>query len=146
MKVKDIMSSDPACCAPSASVEEAARLMTERNCGEIPVVDSHHKPVGVVTDRDIACRAVAEGKGPGTPMQEVMSSPAITVSLETSIDDCCRIMEANQIRRVPVVEDGGGGVVAQADLARRGSEEEPGRSVHRRLQARRPAWGHRRPR
>lgn len=60
MKVRDIMSSDPACCRPSSTVEEAARLMTERNCGEIPVVDSQQKPVGVVTDRDIACRVVAD--------------------------------------------------------------------------------------
>jgi len=125
MKVKEIMSSDPACCAPAASVEEAARLMAERDCGEIPVVDSGHKPLGVVTDRDIACRAVAKGKGPNTPVKEIMSSPAITVSPDTDIDECCRVMEANQIRRVPVVDAQGGccGMVAQADFARRGSEK-----------------------
>lgn len=124
MKVRDIMSADPACCAPVSTLEDAARLMTEHDCGEIPVIDSGRKPLGVVTDRDIACRAVAKGKGPDTPVQEVMSTPAITVSPDTDIDECCRIMEANQIRRVPVVDAQGGccGMVAQADFARRGPE------------------------
>lgn len=125
MKVQEIMSADPTCCAAVSTVDEAARLMAEHECGEIPVVDSGHKPLGVVTDRDIACRAVAKGKGPDTPVREIMSSPAITVSPDTDIDECCRIMEANQIRRVPVIDAQGGccGIVAQADLARRGSEK-----------------------
>ncbi len=121
MKVQEIMSADPACCISASTVEEAARLMAEHDCGEIPVVDSGRKPLGVVTDRDIACRAVAQGKGPRTPVHEIMSSPAITVSPDMELDECCQIMEHNQIRRVPVVDAQGGccGMVAQADLARR---------------------------
>lgn len=125
MQVREIMSDNPACCGPDASVQDAARLMVEHDCGEIPVVDGERKPVGVVTDRDIACRAVAEGKDANTPVREVMSTPAVTVSPDTSVEDCCRTMEENQIRRVPVVDDKGGccGMVAQADVAFQGTEQ-----------------------
>lgn len=124
MQVQEIMSRDPACCAPVATIADAARLMTEHDCGEIPVLDAERKPLGVITDRDIACRAVENGKQPGTRVQEVMSSPPVTVPLDASVDECCRIMESSQIRRVPVVDGQGGccGVVAQADLARHGQE------------------------
>jgi CBS domain-containing protein len=122
MKVREIMSANPACCSPASTVEDVAGLMAEHDCGEIPVVDSQRRPLGVITDRDIACRAVSKGKGPGTSVQDAMSAPAITVSPEMSVEECCRIMESNQIRRVPVVDAQGGccGMVAQADLARRG--------------------------
>jgi CBS domain-containing protein len=128
MKVQDIMTSDPACCTPVSTVEEAAQLMAAQDCGEIPVVDSERKPLGVITDRDIACRTVAGGKGPSTPVQEVMSAPAVTVSPETSVEECCQLMEANQIRRVPVVDERGAccGIVAQSDVARQGTEQMAG--------------------
>ena len=74
MQVREIMSENPACCGSDASVQDAARLMVEHDCGEIPVVDSQRRPVGVVTDRDIACRRGAEGKDPKTPVREVMST------------------------------------------------------------------------
>lgn len=61
MRVQDIMSRNPACSGADATVQEAARLMVERDCGEIPLVDANRKPLGVVTDRDIAARVVAEG-------------------------------------------------------------------------------------
>lgn len=123
MQVREIMTENPACCAPDASVRDAARLMVDNDCGEIPVVDAQGKPVGVITDRDIACRAIAEGKDGKTQVREVMSSPAITVSPETSVEDCCRTMEENQIRRVPVVDEKGSccGIVAQADVALEGT-------------------------
>lgn len=126
MQVREILTENPACCAPDASIRDAARLMVENDCGEIPVTDESGKPVGVVTDRDIACRAVAQGKSLDTPVGEVMSSPVVTVSPETDVDDCCATMEENQIRRVPVVDESGGccGIVAQADIARNGSESE----------------------
>lgn len=123
MQVREIMTENPACCAPDASVRDAARLMVDNDCGEIPVVDAQGKPVGVITDRDIACRAIAEGKDGKTQVREVMSSPAITVSPETNVEDCCRTMEENQIRRVPVVDEKGSccGIVAQADVALEGT-------------------------
>lgn len=125
MQVRDIMTGDPACCSPETSVQEAARLMVENDCGEIPVVDKQGAPVGVITDRDIACRCVAEGKRLDMPVSEAMSAPAVTVAEDASLDDCCALMEENQVRRVPVVDANGKccGIVAQADIARTADED-----------------------
>ncbi|MFU0505296.1 CBS domain-containing protein [Pseudaminobacter sp. NGMCC 1.201702] len=130
------MTSNPACCTADASLKEAARLMADHDCGEIPVVDDSGRPVGVVTDRDIACRGMAQGKAADAPVSEVMSSPAVTVTPETSLDDCCNTLEDNQIRRVPVVDESGSccGMVSQADIARNASEHDTaqvGRDVSR---------------
>jgi CBS domain-containing protein len=135
MKIKDIMSRDAVCCVAEASLQEVARAMVDRDCGEIPVVDNEEslRPVGVITDRDITCRAVAAGRDTlQMTAGECMTSPCITVTPETSFAECCRIMEDRQIRRVLVVDEGGRccGVVAQADIARHGSERETGKVVH----------------
>ena len=135
MKVQDIMSRDPVCCTAEATLQEVARAMVDRDCGEIPVVENETslRPVGVITDRDIACRAVATGRDTlQMTAAECMTSPCITVTPETSLDDCCRIMEERQIRRVLVVDGAGRccGVVAQADIARHAPERETGRVVH----------------
>lgn len=127
MQTKELMTNDPACCTPDTPLPEVARLMVERDCGEIPVLDENRKPVGVVTDRDITCRTVAEGKNPlELTAKDCMSSPVVTVTPETSVDDCCKAMEENQVRRVPVVDESGAccGMVSQADVAERGSKEE----------------------
>ncbi len=129
MQVKDIMTREPACCMPDTNLQEVARLMVECDCGEIPVVENRQsmKPVGVVTDRDICCRTVAEGKNPlEMTAGDCMSSPCVTVTPEMGVEDCCRVMEENQIRRVPVVDERGAccGIVAQADIAQRASERE----------------------
>jgi CBS domain-containing protein len=128
-QAKDIMTTNPACCMPEDSVEEAARMMVKHDCGEIPVVESkdNPKPIGVITDRDITCRVVATGKNPGqTRVRDAMSSPPVTVKPETSIEDCCHVLEKNQIRRVPVVDEGGRccGMVSQADIAKAAPAEE----------------------
>lgn len=102
-------------------------MMADNDCGEIPVLDESNWPVGVVTDRDIACRAVAQGKDPKqTAARDVMSSPAITVNPGDSLADCRETMKRNQIRRVPVIDDSGSccGMLAQADIARSASEHE----------------------
>jgi predicted transcriptional regulator/YHS domain-containing protein len=102
-------------------LRDVARLMRDFDCGEIPVVDgSAKRPVGVVTDRDIACRAVAQGSDlDELSARDCMSTPVVTVTPETSIEDCCNTMEARQIRRVPVVDQAGSccGIVSQADVA-----------------------------
>jgi CBS domain-containing protein len=122
-QAKDIMTTNPACCTPENSVEEAAQMMVEHDCGEIPVVENkdNPKPVGVITDRDITCRVVAAGKNPRQArVRDAMTSPPVTVKPETSIEDCCRLLEKIQIRRVPVVDHSGHccGIVSQADIAK----------------------------
>jgi CBS domain-containing protein len=117
---RDVMTPNPACCSVNATLDEVAKLMVENDCGEIPVVDTSDRPIGVVTDRDIVCRAVAEGKNPtGHTVESVMSKPVVTVRADAPVDEVVATMERHQIRRVPVV-DGGGcctGIIAQADIA-----------------------------
>lgn len=128
MKVSDIMTDHPAWCTPDANLRHVASLMLEKDCGEIPVLESKdsHKPVGVITDRDITCRAVAQNKDPlGTKAEEIMTKTVISVTPDTTLEECCDIMEENQIRRLPVVDQNGDicGMVAQADVVRNTPEE-----------------------
>src|SRR5438105_2563014 len=120
MQVREIMTGNPACCSPDSNLQEVARMMLENDCGEIPVVHGNDKrPIGVITDRDITCRAVAQGKNPlQMKARDCMSTPALTVTPEMSLEECCRIMEEKQIRRMPVVDEHGCccGIVAQADI------------------------------
>jgi len=128
MKVKDIMTKDPACCMPDSKLPDVARLMADRDCGGIPVVEDMRtmRPVGVVTDRDIIVRAVAEGKNPLVmTAREVMSSPAVTVTPDTKVDDACRTLADKRLRRLPVVDEGGycSGIISQADIAKHAPEK-----------------------
>lgn len=136
MQVKNIMTPNPACCTSDTNLQEVARLMVEHDCGESPVVESKQsmKLVGVITDRDITCRAVAEGKNPlELTAGDCMSSPCVTVTPEMSVEDCCKVMEENQVRRVPVVDENGDccGIVAQADIAQHASTQETAKVVKR---------------
>jgi CBS domain-containing protein len=122
MKVKDLMSTGPHCCTPQSTIQEAAQMMVECDCGAIPVVEERNgeKPIGIITDRDIACRAVAKGLDPArTIVQQCMTAHLVTVPANTSIDECCRIMEERQVRRLLAVDAAGRivGIVAQADIA-----------------------------
>lgn len=120
MNVEDVMTRNPCSCSPDSSLEEVARMMVNHDCGEIPVLDSRSAPIGVLTDRDICCRTVAQGKNPlEMKASDIMTSPVVTVTPQTSVTDCCKLMEAKQIRRVVVVDDAGRccGIVAQADIA-----------------------------
>ena len=122
---RDVMTPDPACCSPHTTLDEVARLMARNDCGEIPVIDTADQIVGVVTDRDIVCRVVAEGKNPMTyPAETCMTRPATTVQVDASLEDLVAVMERQQIRRVPVVDASGRcvGIVSQADVARSGSK------------------------
>lgn len=120
--VKEIMTSDPVCCTADTTIGDCARMMCENDVGELPVVESNENPVpvGVVTDRDIVCRSVAKGRNPiEMSVGDCMSTPAITMRDSASVDECCGLMEENQIRRVVVVDDAGRccGIVSQADIA-----------------------------
>jgi CBS domain-containing protein len=124
MLVKEVMTTDPACCTSETSLQEVAQMMIDHDCGEIPVVENkqNNLPIGVITDRDIVCRTIAKGINPlDLTVAECISKPCITVTPEMSIEECSRILEANQIRRVPVVDASGCccGIVSLADIALR---------------------------
>lgn len=121
--VESIMTKDPACCTPEMGLQEVAALMIKYDCGEIPVVDSlkDKRIAGVITDRDICCRTVGLGLNPlKMNTADIMTFPAVTVTTDMSLDKCCEIMEANKIRRVPVVDEYNKvcGIVALADIVR----------------------------
>jgi CBS domain-containing protein len=121
------MTPDPVCCTAKTSVDEIAKLMLHTDCGEIPIVDTTDRVIGVVTDRDIVCRVVAQGKNPmGHAAEECMSDSVVVVDEDTPLKEVIATMEKHQIRRVPVVDVGGCciGIIAQADLARTAAEHE----------------------
>jgi CBS domain-containing protein len=93
--------------------------MLENDCGEIPIVDNSDRLLGVITDRDIVCRIVAQGKNPAAhTVASCMSSPVRTINVDAPVDEVIALMQKNQIRRVPVVDEDGccTGIIAQADL------------------------------
>jgi CBS domain-containing protein len=107
---------------PETGLREVAQMMVNNDCGEIPVVENLETkmPIGVITDRDIVCRTVARGLDPlELTAADCMSIPCVTVTPDMSLEECSRIMEEHQIRRVPVVDAAGSccGIVALADIA-----------------------------
>ena len=134
MHVGEIMTKDPACCTPSTGLQEVAKLMVEHDCGCIPVVDEEDSkmPVGMITDRDITCRVVAKGLNPlDLTANDAMTSTVVSVTPDTSVDECCVLMEESKVRRIAVVDEKGRccGIVAQADIAGVGSPDEVGEVV-----------------
>ena len=122
MEVNEIMTENPICCLPDAGLEEVARLMAENDCGAIPVVADEEgwKPIGIVTDRDITCRAVAEGKNPlEMTAEEVMTGAPVCIRQDADLEECIREMETHRLRRILVTDDTGGcvGIISLADLA-----------------------------
>ena len=131
MQVKDIMTTDPACCTPESKLQEAVQLMIENDCGEIPVVDGFATamPIGVITDRDIVCRSIGKGLNPmEMSVGDCMSTPLISITPDSSLDECYQLLEENQIRRVPVVDLSGKcvGIVSLADIARNAPRADAG--------------------
>ena len=134
MRVREIMTSNPACCTVDTTLRDVAEMMVECDCGQIPVVDnlSTRRPVGVVTDRDIICRAVARGENPvSLTARDVMSAPAITVPPDMRVLDCCRVLEEKQVRRAPVADEDGQccGIISVADIAQTSPETLTGEVV-----------------
>jgi CBS domain-containing protein len=128
--VRDAMTEDPRSIGASASVVEAARLMRERDIGSLPITDDE-KLVGMITDRDITTRVVAEAADPKlTSVGDVYSRDLISVEPDEDLDEALRLMARHQVRRLPVVENGRlVGVVAQADIALRENEKKTGELV-----------------
>ena len=81
---QDVMTPKPACCSPTTTLDQVAKLMVQNDCGGIPVVDTRDQPIGMITDRDIVCRVVADGKNPmGHTAEQHMSQPVVTVDTDT---------------------------------------------------------------
>ena len=117
MQVKDVMTSTPICCQPEDSVQRVAELMREHDCGVIPVC-AGAQLAGVITDRDIATRAVAGGRIAG-PVSDLMTRPVHTVRMDDDVQVAIDTMEKKQVRRLPVVDGEGKvvGIIAPSDLA-----------------------------
>jgi CBS domain-containing protein len=121
MKAREIMTPSPRTCTPQASVREVARLMQEADTGVIPVVESEgsQRLVGLVTDRDLAIRVLAQGGGGDALVSEAMSAEVAGVRPDDDLKTVRRLMEERQVRRVPVCDEQGRclGIISQADLA-----------------------------
>ncbi len=122
MKVSEIMSAQPAWCTAESKVQEVAKLMAEHDCGAIPVLDgaTTRKPVGVITDRDIVIRLLAEGRDPmHSAAKDAMTPAPVTLGPATDIEDAARALLKYKLRRAVVVSDDGAciGMLALADLA-----------------------------
>ena len=121
--VRDAMTADPRSIGASASVVEAARLMREQHIGSLPVTENE-RLVGMITDRDITTRVVAESAVPETTsVEDVYSRDLISVEPDKGLDEALQLMARHQVRRLPVVENGRlVGMVAQADIALKDNE------------------------
>ena len=123
-QIRDIMTSSPTKVETSTTVAEAAKIMASEDIGPLPVVDGG-RLVGIVTDRDLVVRVLAEDRDPkSTNVGDVASSELVTVAPDTALDEALRKMASAQVRRLPVVEGGRVvGIVAQADVARQTPQE-----------------------
>lgn len=129
--VRDAMTSNPRSIEPSTMVADAAKLMKTEDVGSLPIVEGDQL-VGMVTDRDIVIRVVAERKDPqSTTVGEVASRDLVTVDPEQDLDEALRLMAQHQVRRLPVAEEDGRlvGILAQADVARQGKDAQTGQVV-----------------
>jgi CBS domain-containing protein len=128
--VRDAMTEDPRSIGKSVSVVEAARLMREQDIGSLPITDDEQL-VGMITDRDITTRVVAEAADPKmTTVEDVYSRDLVSVEPDNDLEEALRLMARHQVRRLPVVEDGRlVGIVAQADIARSEDEKKTGELV-----------------
>ena len=127
MKCKEIMTKDPVCCLPDEGVQKAAKLMRDENVGVIPIIEDEDTKtlLGIVTDRDLAIRVVAEGRDVGgTRIKDVMTTGAVSCRPDDDLQKALDAMEENQVRRIPVVDHNQKivGIIAQADVATRLSE------------------------
>jgi CBS domain-containing protein len=130
MRVDDVMS--PAkCCSPDDTVQRCARLMKEENIGFVPVCDRDGKPIGAITDRDLAIRVLAEGKTGDERIDRYVTRDVVGCRAGDDIADAARLMREHQVSRVMVCDDAGAlqGVISLQDLAEEESDEVAGRTL-----------------
>jgi CBS domain-containing protein len=132
LQITDVMTPMPECCTPEDSIVEVARVMEARDVGVVPIVESQEtrRVVGILTDRDIVMRVVAEGRDPNevVSVRDVMSVEVVSCSPDADVLHVEELMKQHQIRRVLVVDDSGCvvGVVSMADVARHANETQLG--------------------
>jgi CBS domain-containing protein len=124
--LKDVMSRDVKIIGPEMTIREAARMMCDGDFGMMPVADSD-RMIGAISDRDIAVRAVAEGKDPSTTVREIMSAGIRWVYDDDTVEHAAKLMSEHQVRRLPVVDHDKRlvGIVALGDFAVDSSEIQP---------------------
>ena len=117
-QIRELMTPNPVSMPGTASVHEAARAMRDQEIGDVIVIE-HHQVCGIITDRDIAVRVVAEAKDPATTaLADICSHSLLTVTPTDSVEHAVRLMRTHAIRRLPVVEEGKAvGIVSLGDLA-----------------------------
>jgi CBS domain-containing protein len=118
MKIKDIMSRDISCVSSEDSIAQAAKLMKEHNVGSVPVCNNK-KLVGIITDRDIILRSVAEGQNSNqNNVSDIMSSNLVVGNPEMNADDAAKLMSSKKVRRLPIVDNNNlVGIVALGDIS-----------------------------
>jgi len=117
MNIRDVMTPNPRTVAPNESIQHAARIMRDEDTGVVPVVENG-RTVGLVTDRDIVIRAVADGGEMNRPISEICSSAVVSATPDMSTREAAQLMSDHQIRRLPVVENERlVGIVSIGDLA-----------------------------
>jgi CBS domain-containing protein len=117
MNIREVMTPNPQCVTPGDSIQNAARIMRDCDTGAVPVVDNG-RPVGIVTDRDIVVRAVADGSQLNRPVREIVTSSIVCATPEMSTHEAADLMSEHQIRRLPVIENNRlVGIVSLGDLA-----------------------------
>jgi CBS domain-containing protein len=129
--IRDVMTKNPRTVSNSDSVSDAARRMRDEDAGLIPIVDGD-RLTGVVTDRDIALRVVADGRDASSMrVEEIASKSLVTVDPDQGLDEALKIMAEHQVRRLPVCEEDGRliGIVAQADIAKHAGAKRTGEVV-----------------
>ena len=134
MKVKDVMSINPACCTPNDSAQQVAKLMCDMSVGSIPVVSDRnsHLLIGMITDRDLCCSIVAQGlDSKTTRIQPLITPNPVTCRDGENLEKCERLMQEHQVRRIPIVDGENRviGIVSQADLARKDQPEKVWKTV-----------------
>lgn len=128
MKIQEIMTRNPSCVTADASVRDAAQIMRREDVGIVPVVEAagDRKLIGLVTDRDIAIRCIADGKDSTCRVRDVMSADDLaTCSADDDVDDVMDAMSKEKVRRIPIVDERGSlvGIVSQADVVRKANDD-----------------------
>lgn len=123
-KCRDVMTQDPVFCQPGDSIATVARIMKQEDVGSVPIVESaeSRKLVGIITDRDIVVKVVAEGRAPdAASVKEAMTPSPVSCREDDDVEHAVKLMKERQVRRMPIVDTASrlAGIIAQADVATR---------------------------